>query len=103
MDRIPRSRRRSSPELWLRHGRGAFVSFSRVPGNERTTLLPEQDCSSRRLTRIRSCIWIATLGWASVAAAQKQPVSNGRIVGEVAAGILGVPLGFAAGYTIGSG
>src|SRR4051812_1863686 len=40
---------------------------------------------------------------ASTAAAQKQPVSKGRIAGEVAAGFLGAPVGFAVGYTIGSG
>lgn len=37
------------------------------------------------------------------AVAQKRPVSGGRIAGEIAAGFVGVPLGFAAGYTIGSG
>jgi len=35
--------------------------------------------------------------------AQKRPVSNGRIAGEIAAGTVGAPLGFAIGYTIGSG
>jgi hypothetical protein len=35
--------------------------------------------------------------------AQKRPVSNGRIAGEIAAGLLGAPVGFAVGYTIGSG
>jgi hypothetical protein len=34
---------------------------------------------------------------------QKRPVSNGRIAGEIAAGVLGAPVGFAVGYTIGSG
>ena len=37
------------------------------------------------------------------AEAQKRSVSNGRIAGEVAAGMLGAPLGFVAGYTLGSG
>jgi hypothetical protein len=37
------------------------------------------------------------------AGAQKRSVSNGRIAGEIAAGTLGAPLGFAIGYTIGSG
>ena len=40
---------------------------------------------------------------ASPAEAQKRPVSNGRIAGEVAAGVLGIPIGFAVGYTVGSG
>ena len=44
----------------------------------------------------------ATL-WTRAAEAQKQPVSNGRIAGEVAAGILGIPIGFAVGYTVGTG
>jgi len=35
--------------------------------------------------------------------AQKQPVGAGRIAGEAALGSVGVPLGFAVGYTIGSG
>jgi len=35
--------------------------------------------------------------------AQKPPVSGGRIAGEIAAGMLAVPVGFAVGYTIGSG
>ena len=39
----------------------------------------------------------------SSAHAQKQPVSGGRIAGEAALGFVGVPLGFAVGYTIGSG
>lgn len=38
-----------------------------------------------------------------LAEAQKRPVSSGRIAGEIALGTLGVPVGFAAGYTIGSG
>jgi len=35
--------------------------------------------------------------------AQKQPVGAGRIAGETALGFVGVPVGFAIGYTIGSG
>ena len=35
--------------------------------------------------------------------AQKQPVGAGRIAGEAALGFVGVPVGFAIGYTIGSG
>ena len=35
--------------------------------------------------------------------AQKQPAGAGRIAGEAALGFVGVPLGFAVGYTIGSG
>jgi hypothetical protein len=35
--------------------------------------------------------------------AQKQPVSAGRIIGETAAGLIAAPLGFAIGYTVGSG
>lgn len=46
-------------------------------------------------------VLLATL--AALAQAQKQPVSGGRIAGEVALGFVGVPLGFAIGYTIGSG
>ncbi|HEY4305125.1 MAG TPA: hypothetical protein VGM82_11690 [Gemmatimonadaceae bacterium] len=45
---------------------------------------------------------VATL-FVGVAEGQKRPVSNGRIAGEIVAGTLGVPLGFGAGYTIGSG
>jgi hypothetical protein len=40
---------------------------------------------------------------AAQAAAQKEPLSTKRAVGEVAAGFVGVPIGFAVGYTIGSG
>lgn len=36
-------------------------------------------------------------------AAQKQPVGTGRLVGEAAAGLIAMPIGFAVGYTIGSG
>jgi hypothetical protein len=39
----------------------------------------------------------------STAHAQKQPVGAGRIAGEAALGFVGVPIGFAVGYTIGSG
>ncbi len=39
----------------------------------------------------------------STAVAQKQPVSKARLAGEIAAGVAGVPLGFAAGYILGSG
>lgn len=35
--------------------------------------------------------------------AQKPPVSAGRVIGEIAAGTLGAPIGFLAGYTVGSG
>jgi hypothetical protein len=35
--------------------------------------------------------------------AQKQPAGTGRIAGETALGFVGVPVGFAIGYTIGSG
>lgn len=38
-----------------------------------------------------------------VAGAQKRSVSRGRIAGEVAAGFVGVPVGFLVGYTVGSG
>ena len=44
-----------------------------------------------------------SLFMSSTAVAQKQPVSNGRVVGEIAAGVVAIPLGFATGYTIGSG
>ena len=40
---------------------------------------------------------------AGVAGAQKQPVSGGRVAGQIAAGAVGVPIGFAAGYILGSG
>jgi hypothetical protein len=40
---------------------------------------------------------------ARMAEGQKRPVSKGRIAGEVAVGMLGAPVGFAVGYTIGSG
>jgi hypothetical protein len=36
-------------------------------------------------------------------AAQKKPAGTGRIVGETAAGLVAMPVGFAVGYTIGSG
>jgi len=36
-------------------------------------------------------------------AAQKKPVGTGRLVGEAAAGLVAMPIGFAVGYTIGSG
>jgi hypothetical protein len=35
--------------------------------------------------------------------AQKKPVGTGRIIGETAAGLVAMPIGFAVGYTIGSG
>ena len=35
--------------------------------------------------------------------AQKRPVGAGRLVGETAAGLVAMPVGFAIGYTIGSG
>jgi hypothetical protein len=44
-----------------------------------------------------------TIMLANRAAAQKPPINAGRVVGQVAAGTLGVPVGFLAGYTIGSG
>ena len=39
----------------------------------------------------------------SLLAAQKRPAGNGRLVGETAAGLVAMPIGFAVGYTIGSG
>jgi hypothetical protein len=36
-------------------------------------------------------------------AAQKRPAGTGRLVGETAVGLVAMPIGFAAGYTIGSG
>ena len=36
-------------------------------------------------------------------AAQKKPAGTGRLVGETAAGFVAMPIGFAVGYTIGSG
>lgn len=53
--------------------------------------------------RVAVTLALAAALWSRTARAQKQPVSNGRIVGEIAAGALGAPIGFAAGYTIGSG
>ena len=35
--------------------------------------------------------------------AQKQPAGTGRLIGETAAGLVAMPVGFALGYTIGSG
>lgn len=35
--------------------------------------------------------------------AQKKPAGTGRLVGETAAGLVAMPIGFAVGYTIGSG
>jgi len=35
--------------------------------------------------------------------AQKKPAGAGRLVGETAAGLVAMPIGFAVGYTIGSG
>jgi hypothetical protein len=52
--------------------------------------------------RVASLVAILAVLCSRGAAAQKQPVSSGRIAGEVAAGMLGAPLGFIAGYTIGS-
>jgi hypothetical protein len=52
---------------------------------------------------MRRSVVALSLFASSTAVAQKQPVSNGRIAGEIAAGVVGVPLGFAAGYTLGSG
>ena len=48
------------------------------------------------------CATFAVL-WSGTAKAQKRAVSNGRIAGEVAAGLVGAPVGFAVGYTLGSG
>ena len=36
-------------------------------------------------------------------AAQKKAAGTGRLVGETAAGLVAMPIGFAVGYTIGSG
>ena len=54
---------------------------------------------------MRAAVIVALAAALSVraAGAQKRPVSNGRIAGEIVAGTLGAPLGFAVGYTIGSG
>ena len=51
---------------------------------------------------IRTFVVLLAVAVAS-AQAQKQPVGAGRIAGEAALGFVGVPLGFAVGYTIGSG
>ncbi len=53
--------------------------------------------------RVALVFALAAALWTRAAEAQKQPVSKGRIAGEVAAGMLGAPVGFAVGYTIGSG
>ena len=53
--------------------------------------------------RVAVILTLAAALSVSTAEAQKRPVSNGRIAGEIAAGTLGAPLGFALGYTIGSG
>ena len=52
---------------------------------------------------IRALAVLLAAAVSSSAHAQKQPVSAGRIAGEAALGFVGVPLGFAIGYTIGSG
>jgi hypothetical protein len=46
---------------------------------------------------------VLLLAAATAAGAQKAPVSKGRVAGELAAGFVGGPIGFALGYTIGSG
>ena len=46
---------------------------------------------------------VLAAGMSSSATAQKQSVSTGRAVSEAAVGFVGVPVGFAIGYTIGSG
>ena len=48
-----------------------------------------------------SAALVALLAATSIQA-QKQPAGPGRIVGEAAAGFLGVPLGFGVGYVVGS-
>ena len=53
--------------------------------------------------RVVVLIGMAATVFAGVAQAQKRPVSKGRLAGEVAAGALGIPIGFAVGYTVGSG
>lgn len=53
--------------------------------------------------RVAVTFALAASLWSGAAQAQKQAVSNGRIVGELAAGTLGAPIGFALGYMIGSG
>jgi hypothetical protein len=53
--------------------------------------------------RVAVMFALAATLWSGAAQAQKRSVSNGRIAGEIVAGTLGAPLGFAAGYTIGSG
>ena len=53
--------------------------------------------------RVAVTFALAVSLWSGAAQAQKQSVSNGRIAGEIAAGALGAPIGFAAGYMIGSG
>lgn len=50
-----------------------------------------------RIAIVLLCMAVAS------ASAQKQSVGAGRIVGETALGFVGVPVGFAIGYTIGSG
>ena len=52
---------------------------------------------------IRALAVLLAAAVSSSAYAQKQPVGAGRIAGEAALGFVGVPLGFAIGYTIGSG
>jgi len=52
---------------------------------------------------IRALAVLLAAAVSSSAYAQKQPVGAGRIAGEAALGFVGVPLGFAVGYTIGSG
>jgi hypothetical protein len=46
---------------------------------------------------------LLVLAAVSPLAAQKKSAGTGRIVGETAAGLVAMPIGFAVGYTIGSG
>lgn len=53
--------------------------------------------------RVALLVAMAVAVSTDLAEAQKRPVSNGRVAGEIALGTLGAPIGFAIGYTIGSG
>jgi hypothetical protein len=68
-------------------------------------LRPKARRASGRNNQLLVAVAWATFATFSARAveAQKRPVSKGRIAGEIAAGTVGAPLGFAIGYTIGSG
>ena len=71
-------------------------------GGRRASILLRLCAASRIRRMVRISILLLATAVASLQA-QKQPVGAGRIAGETALGFVGVPVGFAIGYTIGSG